>query len=122
MDNRETNAPQIPVTLPTYDEIIGSDGINDTNYNEHLLSLIKPGVLNVLTIHAEVEGISRRKLAENFFELARQRDIQFSPLGHLLPEQWEDLPRYTIESKRLPGREGSVCWQGARVAHNAAVT
>ena len=122
VDNRETNAPQIPVTLPTYDEIIGSDGINDTNYNEHLLSLIKPGVLNVLTIHAEVEGISRRKLAENFFELARQRNIQFSPLGHLLPEQREDLPRYTIESKRLPGREGSVCWQGARVARNAALT
>ena len=116
VDQQEMDVPQIPVTLPTYDEIIGRDGINDANYNEHLLSLIRPGRLNVLTIHAEVEGVSRRKLAEDFFELARQRNIRFFPLGQLLPDQQADLPRYTIESKRLPGRQGTLCCQGDRVA------
>jgi len=119
VDEQEIDAPQIPVTLPTYDEIIGSGGITDANYNEHILSLIKPGVLNVLTIHAEVEGMSRRKLAEEFFALARQRNIPFSPLGKLLPEQRVNLPRCTIESKRLPGREGTVCWQGVQVEPRA---
>lgn len=121
VNHQEIDTPQIPVTLPTYDEIIGSDGINDENYNEHLLSLMKPGRLNVLTIHAEVEGISRRKLAENFFELARQRNIHFSPLGQLLPSERANLPRCTIESKPLPGREGTVCWQGVQVAQNAVL-
>jgi undecaprenyl phosphate-alpha-L-ara4FN deformylase len=121
VDHHELDAPQIPVTLPTYDEIIGSDGINDGNYNEHLLSLLKPGRLNVLTIHAEVEGVSRRNLAENFFELARKRNLSFCPLGQLLPENRALLPRCTIESKPLPGREGTLCWQGSRVTHESAL-
>ena len=49
-------APQIPVTLPTYDEVIGRNGIGDANYNEWLLEQVRPGGLNVLTVHAEVEG------------------------------------------------------------------
>jgi undecaprenyl phosphate-alpha-L-ara4FN deformylase len=122
VQQQEIDTPQIPVTLPTYDEIIGSDGINDRNYNEQLLSLIKPGQLNVLTIHAEVEGVSRRNLAEQFFELARQRNICFYPLGHFLPEDPALLPRCTIESKPLPGREGTVCWQGSQVTSHSALT
>lgn len=34
---------QLPVTLPTCDEIIGADGVGGGNYNEHILSLLRPG-------------------------------------------------------------------------------
>jgi peptidoglycan/xylan/chitin deacetylase (PgdA/CDA1 family) len=34
--------PQIPVTLPTYDEWIGRDGVTDANYNERLLARLDP--------------------------------------------------------------------------------
>jgi len=104
--------PQIPATLPTYDEVIGTDGINDDNYNEHMLSLIEPGRLNVLTIHAEVEGISRRQLFQRFLELAEQRGIVFTALGQLLPTNQNELPLYNIQSIPMPGREGTICWQG----------
>jgi len=113
VDGEALSSPQIPVTLPTYDEIIGSHGITDDNYNQHLLSLIKPDRLNVLTIHAEVEGISRRHLFVEFLNLAADHKINFVPLGNLLPDDPFDLPRHTIESKRLPGREGVVCTQGS---------
>ncbi len=59
-------APQIPATLPTYDEIIGQNGITAENYNEHMLELIKPERLNVLTIHAEVEGIVCADMFDEF--------------------------------------------------------
>ncbi len=112
VNNKVLDTPQIPVTLPTYDEIIGSQGITDANYNEHLLSLIKPGQLNVLTIHAEVEGLSRRQLFEDFLDMAAQKGVAFNPLSQLLSEHKNKLPICNIELKPLPGREGTVCWQG----------
>ena len=106
----KTYTPQIPVTLPTYDEIIGNNGINDTNYNDHLLRLFQPDKLNVLTIHAEVEGKSRRHLFEDFLKKSRARKIQFVSLGSLLPSL-ENIPTGHIEHREFQGREGWLCCQ-----------
>ncbi len=96
--------------MPTYDELIGRDGITDENYNEHLLALIRPGQLNVLTIHAEVEGIARRRLFEDFLDLARDRRIRLAPLADLLPDP-AAVPEGTVELGTLEGREGTLCRQ-----------
>lgn len=103
-------APQIPVTLPTYDEIIGRDNVSDANYNEVLLDRVRPGELNVLTIHAEVEGQSRAPLFIEFLDKAARRNFVFVPLQSLLPDI-ESIPTGSIQSGYLPGREGTVCCQ-----------
>jgi undecaprenyl phosphate-alpha-L-ara4FN deformylase len=100
--------PQIPVTLPTYDELIGRDGLTDANYNEKLLSLLEPGALNVLTIHAEVEGIARSSLFTEFLDLAEKRQLRFVPLGNLLPPP-DQIPPGTVAPGPVAGREGNVC-------------
>lgn len=115
INGQTLKTPQIPVTLPTYDEIIGRNGISDDNYNAHLLSLIKPGQLNVLTIHAEVEGMSRHELFKRFLDLAEQQQIVFTPLGQLLPENINQIPLNKIQLKPIEGREGTVCWQGESI-------
>lgn len=102
--------PQIPVTLPTYDELIGHDNITDQNYNEKILSLLRPDALNVLTIHAEVEGIARSTLFRDFLELARRKQVQFVPLGDILPPLHE-IPPGEITNGMIAGREGDVCIQ-----------
>lgn len=113
--NGKICTPQIPVTLPTYDEIIGQHGITNANYNAHLLSLLRPNTLNVLTIHAEVEGITCADLFEQFLQQAQQRQVRFVPLVQLLPEQREQIPVGKIELQEIVGREGWVCVQaGAR--------
>ncbi len=105
-------APQIPVTLPTYDETIGVGGISDDNYNEHILEAIVPGALNVYTIHAEVEGIARADLFDDLLHKAKARGIEFQPLRQLLQGVDRDtLPRDGIFLRQLPGREGWVSWQ-----------
>lgn len=58
IESETLRLPQVPTTLPTYDEIVGKNGITSGNYNDYILKLIRPARLNVLTIHAEVEGIA----------------------------------------------------------------
>ena len=102
--------PQIPVTLPTYDELIGRNGITDKNYNEHLLSLFKKDQLNVLTIHAEAEGISCLEMFDDFLKKARQREINFCPLNELL-ESDKKFDRAPLIQKAEEGRDGWISYQ-----------
>ena len=102
--------PQIPVTLPTYDEIIGTNGITEGNYNAFLLSQVKPGQLNVLTIHAEVEGMSCVGLFRDFLRIAAANGVEFIPLANLLPPA-ADIPTGAIYKAQIAGREGWVCQQ-----------
>jgi len=105
-------APQIPVTLPTYDEVIGRDGVTDGNYNNFILDQVRAGELNVLTIHAEVEGIVKNRLFHVFLEEAHRRNIRIVPLRDLLPNVAE-IPFGRIETATLPGRAGQFCFQAA---------
>jgi len=107
---RELAQPQIPVTLPTYDEVIGRNGVSNDNYNEYLLGLLDPDRLNVLTIHAEVEGIVCGGIFERFVEIALSQGHRFLPLGNLM----QDCPLIEtarIEAATIPGREGWVACQ-----------
>lgn len=108
---RELSQPQIPVTLPTYDEVIGRGGITDSIYNGYLLSLLRPDRLNVLTIHAEVEGMVCLDLFDRFVHEALSKGITFAPLGSLL-EHTPVTDRGVIIPAEVPGREGWVACQG----------
>jgi undecaprenyl phosphate-alpha-L-ara4FN deformylase len=102
--------PQIPVTLPTYDEVIGHKGISSDNYNDYILSQVKPEELNVLTVHAEVEGISCAKMFGQFLKKARSEGISFVPLGALLHENFP-VGYSSIEPGTISGRDGWVSIQ-----------
>ncbi len=110
VDGEKLPQPQIPVTLPTYDEVVGRKGITHENYNEYLLSLVVPNKLNVLTIHAEAEGIACGDLFDKFLEMAQARGITFVPLGELLAES-ASPGSSAIVAKKNPGREGWLTYQ-----------
>ena len=112
VQGRDLAQPQIPVTLPTYDEIVGYKGVTDENYNEYLLSLVKPDELNVLTIHAEAERIACRDMFGGFLEMARDKGVSFVPLGVLLRE-YHPIVSAAIIKKEIPGREGWISCQAA---------
>ena len=103
--------PQIPVTLPTYDEAIGRNGVTPANYNEFILSQVKPDGLNVLAIHAEAERIACVTLFANFLKAAKKRDMSFVPLGELLRDAGH-IVSGRITKTTFPGREGWVSFQG----------
>lgn len=108
---RVLSQPQIPVTLPTYDEAVGHAGITEANYNEYLLSQLRPEALNVLTVHAEVEGMIGLEMFRQFLGLARARGASFHPLGDLLKGQSAPWPISRLRPGEIAGREGWVACQ-----------
>jgi undecaprenyl phosphate-alpha-L-ara4FN deformylase len=102
--------PQVPVTLPTYDEAIGANGIDREHYNARLLALVAPGRLNVLTVHAEVEGIACAAMFASFLRDAADSGVSFCPLRELVPAV-DAIPLGAIRGGEIPGRDGRVCLQ-----------
>lgn len=109
VDDAILSQAQIPVSLPTYDEVVGQAGISDDNYNDYILSLLDPAKLNVLTIHAEVEGITKHDLFGDFLKKAKAKGVLFVPLGELLIDS--AIGCSSIVSKEITGREGWVSYQ-----------
>ena len=106
--------PQVPTTLPTYDELIGQQGVIEENYNEHLFSALHPDRLNILTIHAEVEGIVHKAMFADFIKIAKGRGCSFVPLGEIVrKEKKEDMEIASIQEQSVPGREGWISVQGS---------
>ncbi len=117
---------QIPVTLPTYDEIIGSSTrthgvISNDNFNAYLLSQIQPRQLNVYTVHAEVEGIICAPQFEALLQQARSRSIRFETLGNLVERAQANadaVPQCTMIKHVMAGREGWLAAQSTLVSQN----
>ena len=106
--------PQVPTTLPTYDELIGQQGVTDENYNEHLFSALRPDRLNILTIHAEVEGIVHKAMFADFIKTAQTRGCSFVPLGEIVrAEKKANLVIAVIHKQVIPGREGWISVQSS---------
>jgi len=109
IDNRRYHHVQVPTTLPTYDELVGRQCTPET-YNDHLLTMIRPDQLNVLTIHAEVEGIGCVNLFQDFLIKAKQRGITFSTLGDIHAKAGK-IEESKMDRGLVAGRDGWLACQ-----------
>ncbi len=112
LSNGQVGTVQVPVSVPTFDEVLGVIcGID--GFNEYICDVIEKQLFAVYTIHAEVEGIVMTEQFEQLLELFKSRQLRPVTLGTFLEEE----PPQTISSVKrdvLVGREGWVGWQDTR--------
>jgi undecaprenyl phosphate-alpha-L-ara4FN deformylase len=108
--------PQLPTTLPTFDEVLGVDGIGEQRIaGEIFARSAAPGrpQLQVFTLHAELEGMLLREAFEQL--LVRWRDAGASIIRmaaiHALAMQGP-LPTLRVDRAEIPGRSGRLAVQG----------
>lgn len=111
VDGEKIPRLQIPVTLPTYDEALGRNGVTDENYNEFQLSLLKEDSLNVLTIHAEAEGGRCAPQFNDYVAKAIARGYRFITMKEAAELYGKDAPDAVMKLAPFPGREGTLAVQ-----------
>jgi peptidoglycan/xylan/chitin deacetylase (PgdA/CDA1 family) len=111
--------PQLPTTLPTLDELIGTDDLTADNVHLHLLRLTadtKPWGRprdHVFTLHAELEGLKFGDTLERLLTGWREQGYELVSLGRMRDGlEPALLPRHEIVRGEIPGRSGSMMLQG----------
>ena len=105
---------QIPTTLPTLDELLGRPEYPEDKLIEHYLGILRPNAPNVLTIHAELEGMKYLSLFRSFIEQARGRNIRIVLLGDVaagLLREPAKIPACDLVSGSVDGRSGTLAVQ-----------
>jgi len=106
--------PQLPTTLPTLDELVGTDDLTPDNVHLHLLRLTAAENRDhVFTLHAELEGLKFGDTLERLLTGWREQDYELVSLGKMRDAlDPATLPRHEIIRGEIPGRAGRLMLQG----------
>jgi hypothetical protein len=103
----------LPTTLPTFDELIGLDGITPDNVDAALLartSMLRGG--HVFTLHAELEGMKLLPALTRLLRGWQQQGYRLCSLkAQFAALDITALPRCAVARGSVPGRSGLLALQ-----------
>jgi len=114
MNNTVFRTLQIPTTLPTLDELLGRPEFPEERIIDHYVSLLQHDRLNVLTIHAEIEGMKKSTLFRAFLERLRKNKIQVEKLDAWARDFQKNpcsVPVCDLYQGTVDGRSGTLSVQ-----------
>jgi undecaprenyl phosphate-alpha-L-ara4FN deformylase len=111
MEGRTFPILQIPTTLPTLDEVVGLEGTRPAALAGFFVRSLTQG-LNILTVHAELEGNRWTGVLHSFVEQAQGLGFRFERLIDAARSmKADDLPSCEIVFGSVRGRAGEVTLQ-----------
>jgi len=117
MAGRIFRVVQLPLTLPTLDEMVGLEGTDPEALARYFAGLLDGG-LNVMAVHTELEGKRWTPFLASFIELASRLGYRFERLIDIAAPLTAEgrLPVCDCEYGTVRGRAGEVTLQGKAVA------
>lgn len=109
---------QIPTTLPTLDELLGLSEYPPEKITPHYLSLLKVSYPNIMTIHAELEGMKYLSWFKEFLQNLKQNNIEFKTLEMIAEkylEQRNEINICEVIQGEVPNRSGKLAIQSTGV-------
>jgi undecaprenyl phosphate-alpha-L-ara4FN deformylase len=104
--------PQLPTTLPTLDELIGVDGVNEANVASVLLLETEKRRDHVFTAHAELEGGDLLPAFDALLTGWRSQGYELVSLRTYFESlDAANLPRHDVVYGGIPGRSGTLALQ-----------
>jgi undecaprenyl phosphate-alpha-L-ara4FN deformylase len=108
---------QLPSTLPTFDELLGRDGVDESNIAETVfqVSQSSAGGLHVFTLHAELEGMLLLDAFEALltkWQAAGARITRMAATRELAVQS--PIPEQVVMMGEVPGRSGLLAIQPPR--------
>ncbi len=116
IDGKVFKTLEIPSTLPTFDELMGRPEYPDERIVPHYVSLLREERVNVLTIHAEIEGMGRRALFRELLAACRGAGVEFIRLDDYARELLANRVAIPVRDQvqgAVDGRSGVVAMQSA---------
>jgi undecaprenyl phosphate-alpha-L-ara4FN deformylase len=118
LDGRRSSCLQLPTTLPTFDELLGREGIEESTIADAVYRLSEKNSatsgdsLQVFTLHAELEGMRLLNAFESLLTqwLAAGATITRMATIHKQAIQ-RPLPDQTVIMGEVPGRSGLLAIQ-----------
>ena len=112
MGGRTFNVKQVPLTLPTLDEMVGIEGDDPETLSRYFLACLRPG-LNVMAVHTELEGKRWVPFLASFMAHALERGFRFERLIDIATGlNAEALEVCDCVYGAIRGRAGEVTLQG----------
>jgi undecaprenyl phosphate-alpha-L-ara4FN deformylase len=119
MDGTTFRVMQLPLTLPTLDEMIGLEGNDVETLARYFTGLLTPG-LNLMAVHTELEGKRWTPFLASFIESAVTQGYRFERLIDIASGfSTGDLPVCECEYGSIRGRAGEVTLQGKATESSA---
>jgi undecaprenyl phosphate-alpha-L-ara4FN deformylase len=110
-----SSCPQLPTTLPTFDEILGVDGVDESTIADAVFRLSDSAeTLQVFTLHAELEGLLLLDAFESLLLKWRESGAVITRMAkiHELAMQ-RTLPVRSVVMGEITGRSGRLAVQAA---------
>ncbi len=114
------DCPQLPTTLPTFDELLGRDQIDESNVAEAVYrrscASNDPSV-QVFTLHAELEGLLLRDAFASLLAKWREAGAEITRMAKIYETALlRQLPRRAVVMGEIEGRSGLLAVPGPAVA------